>query len=154
MRVLIAERDPFGRRLLEQVLRLEGYEIFVAGCAKGAKRMVRELRPDIVLMNVFYPLHPGSEPLAQIKVRCNHGADPALLVSCMGKCDRLVARTGASIFDRLPSNLKIRVVDRILRLCYALKQFKRRSAGQCKLKVDGMFSLNELESQCALMGTC
>jgi len=152
MRVLIVEKDPFGRRLLEQIIRLEGYEVFIAECAKGAKRMARELRPDVMLMNVFYPLHADSEPLEQIKVRCNKSADPSLLVSCMGKCDRLSARSGASIFDRLPSNLKIRIVDRILRLCYGLKQFKRKSVGQCRLKVDSIFSLNDLESQRLLMG--
>ncbi|MEN6587020.1 MAG: hypothetical protein ABFE02_13355, partial [Sulfuricella sp.] len=58
----------------------------------------------------------------------------------------------ASIFDRLPSNLKIRIVDRILRLCYGLKQFKRKSVGQCRLNVDSIFSLNDLESQPVLMG--
>ena len=152
MRVLIVEKDPNGRRLLEQLIRLDGYEVFIAECAKGAKRMVRELRPDIFLMNVFYPLHADSEALEQIKVRCNKGSNPSLLVSCMGKCDRLIGRTGASIFDRLPSNLKIRIVDRILRLCFGLKQFKRRSVGQCRLKVDSLFTLNELESQLLLMG--
>lgn len=146
MRVLIAEKDPNGRRLLEQVMRLEGYEVFLAECGKGVKRMVRELKPDIVLLNVFYPLNSGAEALDRIKVRCNWRAEPALLVTCVGKCDELAGQGGTSIFDRLPSNLKIRIVERIQRLCSGFKQIKRRSSGGGGFAVERMFSLNELDA--------
>lgn len=152
MRVLIAEKDPNGCRLLEQILRLEGHDVFIARSGKRAKRMISKLKPDIVLMNVFYPLHTDVEPLEQIKVRCNRSADPVLLVSCMGKCDRLGSDPEESIFDRLPSSWKISIVDKIQRLCYGLHQFKLRSLGQCRLRLEKALSLKELESQQVLMG--
>ena len=151
MRILIAEKDANGRRLLEQIMRMEGYEVFIAECGKRAKKLIRKIRPDIILMNVFYPQPSSGEPLEQIKILCNKGPDPVICVTCMGKCDEYnfkaeAGESGDAMFDRLPSNLKIRIVDRIQRLCVALERFKRWSSKEKGLSLEKTFSLIELES--------
>lgn len=151
MRILIAEKDSNGRRLLEQVMRLEGYEVFIAECGKQLKKLIRSIRPDVILMNVFYPLHAGGQPLDQIKVHCNGGHDPMLFVTCAGRCrERNIApvpgETANARFDALPSALKIRVVEKLQRLCAAVIRCKRWSGDTSGLRREKTFSLGEFES--------
>ena len=157
MRILIAEKDENGRRLLERVMRMEGYEVFIAECGKRAKRLIKKIRPDIVLMNVFHPLPSGSESLEQIKVLCKNGPNPVICVTCMAKCDKRVLKakrdeSGDSMFDVLPSGLKIRIVERIQRLCVGLERFKRWSGKEKGLSLEKTFSLVEMEPLEAVVG--
>jgi response regulator RpfG family c-di-GMP phosphodiesterase len=151
MRILIAEKDPVGRRLLEQMMRMEGYEVFMLDRNKQTKILINEIRPDIVLMNVFNPLQSGTEPLDQIKIRCNEGLDPVIYVNCMGPCDGLdfmadINDSTYSPFDRLPSRLKMHIVDNIQRLCIALRQLKRWAGKGISCSLEKTFSMDELES--------
>lgn len=150
MRILIAEKDPNGRRLLEQMMRMEGYEVFVAQ-GKQAKNLISELQPDIILMNVFNPLQSGKEPLEQVRICCDEGTESTIYVTCIGQCKELsftdnACESSHSLFDHLPSNLKINIVDRIQRLCIALKQLKRWLVTQSGCSLEKTFSLDELES--------
>ena len=151
MRILIAERDPVGRRLLEQMMRMEGYEVFLLERNKQSKNFINEIKPDIILMNVFNPLQSGTEPLEQIKIRCNKGPDPVIYVSCMGRCEDLdsmanINDSTPSLFDRLPATLKMHIVGNIQRLCIALKQIKRCAGKGIRLSLEKTFSMDELES--------
>ena len=158
MRILIAEKDPVGRRLLEQMMRMEGYEVFMLDRNKQSKNLINEIKPDFILMNVFNPLQSGTEPLEQIKIRCNEGPDPVIYVTCMGRCEGLdsVANMNDSIpslFDRLPAALKMHIVDNIQRLCIALKQLKRCTGKGLRLSLEKTFSMDELESYSLMKAT-
>lgn len=151
MRILIAERDPVGRRLLEQMMRMEGYEVFILDRKNGTKSLINGIKPDIILMNVFNPLQSGTEPLEQIKIRCNQGQDPIIYVNCMGCCEGMDSITNIndptpSLFDRLPATLKMHIVGNIQRLCIALKQIKRCAGKGIRLSMEKTFSMDELES--------
>lgn len=151
MRILIAEKDPVGRRLLEQMMRMEGYEVFTPDRAQPVKALINEIRPDIVLANVFNPLQSGTEPLEQIRIRCNEGPDPVIYVTCIGRCNGLdfmvePNEAAPSLFDRLPTKLKMHIVDNIQRLCIALKLLKRRATRSVNFSLEKTFSIEELES--------
>lgn len=151
MRILIAENDPVGRRLLEQMMRMEGYDVFMFDRNKQEKNFISEIKPDIILMNIFNPLQSGTEPLEQIKIRCNEVRDPVIYVTCMGRCNGLnfmadMNDSSSSLFDHLPARLKMHIVDNIQRLCIALKQFKRWADKGKPLCLEKTFSMDELES--------
>lgn len=151
MRILIAEKDPNGRRLLEQMMRMEGYEVFLAERGRQARNLIGEMRPDIILMNVFHPLQTGREPLDRVKICCNEGMESAIYVTCIGQCDELnfadeTCEPSHLLFDNLPARLKLSIVDRIQRLCIALKQLKRWLVTQSGVTLEKTFSLDELES--------
>lgn len=151
MRILIAEKDPNGQRLLEQMMRLEGYEVFMARPGRQAKNLISELEPDIILMNVFNPLQAGNEPLERVRICCNEGKDSTLYVTCIGQCNALnstddTCESSHSLFDHLPASLKMNIVERIQRLCIALKQLKRWLVTQSGFSLEKTFSLDELES--------
>lgn len=151
MRILIAEMDVYGRRLLEQTLRLEGYEVFNAEAGRTVGSLIYKLRPDLVLMNVFYSQRGGKEPLKQIRVRRNEGKDPVVFVSCMGQCDEeqflaVEHEAGTSGFDRLPSQAKMLIVETIQQLCAAMIQIKRWAGHGAGFAMKRCFSLDQLGS--------
>lgn len=148
MRVLISEMDVHGRRLLEQTLRLEGYEVFSAEAGTPLGNLVYKLRPDLVLLNVFFSQRIGKEPLQQIRVRRHEGSDPVVYVSCMGQCDdeefvSMRHEAGAAAFDRLSSKAKILIVEAIQQLCATLIQLRRWAASSSTFAMKRCFSLDQ-----------
>ena len=51
-----------------------------------------------------------------------------------------------SLFDHLPAELKMNIMERIQRLCVALKQLKHWLLKQNSFSLERTFSLDELES--------
>lgn len=158
MRVLIAEKDPNGRRLLAQMMRMEGYDVFVTDLARQTKSQIAELQPDIVLANVF-TLNSGYEPLERVRVCYKEDMASRIYVTCIGQCDELNITENAgeashAQFDHLPSNLKISIAERVQRLCIALKQLKRWLVTQSSFNLEKTFSLDELESFALKMSLC
>ncbi|MET3290931.1 UNVERIFIED_CONTAM: two-component system response regulator DctR [Brevibacillus sp. OAP136] len=69
IRVLIIEDDPMvqevNRQFVEQV---QSFEVVgIAGNGAEGIRMVRELRPDLVIMDVFMPIQDGVQTLQQLR---------------------------------------------------------------------------------------
>jgi CheY-like chemotaxis protein len=67
VRVLLADDSPHAQRMGERILREEGYE--VTAVVDGATALVRleEVRPDLVLADVFLPQLSGYELCRRIK---------------------------------------------------------------------------------------
>lgn len=133
MRILVAEKDHNGRNFLDRMLRLDGHEVIVAECGKQVKELLNEIRPDVVLMNVFRSLHAGKPPVGKISLGCSGEDGPVVFVNCVGECEQLgdftAEANGAhdALFDRLPAMAKIGAMESIQHLCGALKRFKRLS---------------------------
>ena len=136
MHILVAEKNLNGRRMLSRILKMEGYEVSVAESGDQAMNLLNEVRPGIVLMNVFQCWHSSdATPVGKISV--SHyfdAATPVLLVTC--------SRGGANLaefmlpnnqyydisFDLLPAKVKSEIMDGIQQMCGALKQCSRFSS--------------------------
>jgi len=135
MHILIAEKNLNGRRMLNQILKMEGYEVSIAESGSHALSLLQEDRPDIVLMNVFQCMDSSGEASAG-KVRVRHyeeGSSQALLVTC-SKDDVKLAEFMSpdnpyctAAFDLLPPKVKSGIMDRIQQMCSALQQSSRFS---------------------------
>lgn len=66
-RVLIVDDDPALRALIEEVLRLDGYQVEAAADGKAALERVAHAPPDLVLLDVEMPGLGGWEVLRRIK---------------------------------------------------------------------------------------
>jgi CheY-like chemotaxis protein len=71
-KILVIDDDFANRRVLQIVLKRNGYEAVLAGDGCEGLRLASETQPDLVLLDFFMPGEDGFEVLAQLK------ADPAL----------------------------------------------------------------------------
>ncbi len=71
-RLLVVDDDPNILRLFSDILRHDGYETWGVASGEEGLDLVREKRPDLVLLDVGLPHMSGIEVCRQIK------ADPAL----------------------------------------------------------------------------
>jgi len=133
MHILIAEKNTDGRRMLNRILKMEGYEVLVAESGSQAVNLLREVRPSIVLMNVFQCMH-ASDAMPAGKISVSHYLDataPVLLVTCSrggGNLAEFMSPNNQycdASFDLLPARVKSDIMDRIQQMCAALKQSSR-----------------------------
>ena len=65
-KLLVVEDDPNQRRLYEQELGDEGYEIRTAAGGKEALAQISQERPDLVIMDISMPGMDGIEALGKV----------------------------------------------------------------------------------------
>ena len=69
--ILIVEDDEHQQILFEEELKDEGYNVLVAGGAREALDMVKNVAPDLVVLDVAMPGMDGIEALGQLLARNN-----------------------------------------------------------------------------------
>lgn len=65
--VLVVEDDEFISMIYEKKLSTEGYDVRVAKDGEEALRMMRERRPDLVLLDILMPVKDGLETLREMR---------------------------------------------------------------------------------------
>src|SRR5262245_57868406 len=66
-KILLVDDDPAVRRIVSEILRLEGYEIREAAEGAESLKAVPEFRPDLVLLDVELPGLDGMEICKRLK---------------------------------------------------------------------------------------
>jgi two-component system response regulator MprA len=69
VRVLVVDDEPQLRRALERALKLEGYEVALAGDGEEGLRAVAEGRPDAVILDVLMPRLDGLAACRELRAR-------------------------------------------------------------------------------------
>ena len=85
MRILVVDDEPSVRESLERALRLDGYEVELAGDGTQAVAKVRARAPDAVVLDVLMPFMDGVQVCRRIRA---DGYDTPILI--------LTARDGVS----------------------------------------------------------
>ena len=96
--VLIAERDRYSAELVEFFIRTEGFGVAVALDVEDAKRMFRERRPDVSVVELLLDGGTGENLCRWLK---EHGSAPVLAVSTLDVRDRAL-EAGADAFVTKP----------------------------------------------------
>lgn len=65
--ILIVEDHPTNRKLLRDVLKRAGHQVLEASCADEGLPLVRERRPDLVVMDIQLPGTDGLEAARILK---------------------------------------------------------------------------------------
>lgn len=75
MRVLIVDDSAFARERIVQLTTAAGHEAFQASCGQEALRLISEIRPDAVTVDLLMPGMDGIELIEKL-----HAAYPSLPV--------------------------------------------------------------------------
>lgn len=103
-RILIADDNQPNRELLDAYLADEGHEIVMAADGEETLRKVREVDPDLVLLDIMMPRLSGYEVCQRIKQDEATRKIPVLMVTAlkdMGDIEKAVA-AGADDFLTKP----------------------------------------------------
>jgi len=71
-RVLVIDDEAYARQLIRVLLEREGFEVVVAHSADEGLRLLRELKPDLVTVDLMMPGRDGLDLLAEKQ------SDPAI----------------------------------------------------------------------------
>ena len=107
--VLIIDDEKNILGTLQRALRMEGFEVVVAGSGKLGLARIQESRPDVVLLDVKMPDLDGIEVLSKIKE--HYPGLPVVMMSGHGTIDTAVQATKLGAYDFLEKPL---MVDRLL----------------------------------------
>jgi DNA-binding response OmpR family regulator len=83
--ILTAEDQQHIRKLIEYKLTNAGYRVIAVEDGLQALEKARELRPDLIMLDVMMPLMTGFEVLAELKRDQRTQAIPVLLVTAQSK---------------------------------------------------------------------
>ena len=87
--VLIVEDNDLNRRLFKDVLAAAGYNAYAADTGEAANRAVREMRPDLILMDICLPDMDGLEIAREIKSDASMSDIPIIaLTACAMEGDK------------------------------------------------------------------
>lgn len=105
-RIVVADDDPIVVRFLTSVFQGEGFEVRGAEDGERALQMIRENRPDIVILDLVMPFMDGFEVCRQVRQTAETSRLPVIILSMRDKeQDALRAfELGASDYVRKPFN--------------------------------------------------
>ena len=89
--IFVVEDDPDIRELLAYTLGKEGYVIVQAASGEAAQKLLEELVPDLILLDVMLPGMDGLELLRKLKSDQRFKIVPVILASAKGEEDDVVA---------------------------------------------------------------
>ena len=105
-RILIIDDDPMARETLEALLYREGYELLFATSGIDALQRMKELAPDVILLDVMMPQMTGFEACQYLKSTPEFRHIPIILVTALDGTEELVRglNAGADEFISKPVN--------------------------------------------------
>lgn len=83
-RILVVDDQAYIRRLVKFVLERAGYEVELAHSTEQALRILRDLQPDAVTVDLMMPGRSGLDLLAEKQADPEIREIPALVVSAVG----------------------------------------------------------------------
>ncbi|MBF2709881.1 response regulator transcription factor [Flavobacterium soyangense] len=114
-KILIIEDDNLIIKILEFILKKEGYEIYIAKDGNQGIEEISIVKPDLIITDIMMPYKSGLEITAYVKK--NHPTIPIIIVSALGKEDQTVIegfKLGVDDFIAKPFN-PIELVLRVKR---------------------------------------
>lgn len=86
-KILTIEDDKFLRELIVKKLEKDGYEVFQAADGEEGVKKVKEINPDLVLLDLILPGIDGFEVLSRMKEDISLVQIPVIIFSNLGQKD-------------------------------------------------------------------
>lgn len=107
MRILLVEDNPMNRDMLSRRLESRGYHVATAEDGEEALSVVREVKPDLVLMDLSLPKLDGWEATRRLKADSATRHIPVIALTAhalSGDYDKAIA-AGCDDYDTKPIDL-------------------------------------------------
>ncbi len=106
--ILIVEDNERNRKLVRDILGLRGYRVAEAETGEEAVRLARQLRPDLVLMDIQLPGISGIEALGRLRADEATRGIPVIAVtaSAMTHDRQKIMAAGFDAYQTKPINVK------------------------------------------------
>lgn len=88
-KILVVEDDKFLRELIVQKLNREGYEVSEAVDGEDGVKKIKEVKPDLVLLDLILPGIDGFEVLSKTKENSDLVSIPIIILSNLGQKDEV-----------------------------------------------------------------
>lgn len=111
-RVLVIDNEDDARRLCEELLTDEGYEVYSATNTSGGLEMVKNLKPDMVIMDLHLPEINGIEGLRRIKKLKEETL--TILVTSSGTMDTVKEAMRHGAYDYITKPFDIELVREVV----------------------------------------
>lgn len=87
--ILLVEDDEFLAELYATKLNLEGFEVLLASDGEKGLKMIKESKPDLVLLDIILPKMDGFEVLANAKQDPEASKIPVILLTNLSQKDEV-----------------------------------------------------------------
>jgi len=104
-KILIIEDDELMLKVLQFILKKEGYQLTISKDGLDAIEKIPVILPDLILTDVMLPYKSGLEVINFVKE--NHSSIPVIVLSALGEEERTVVeafKLGADDFVAKPFN--------------------------------------------------
>lgn len=98
--VLVVDDDPRNRKLLDTLLRADGFSVAIADSGVAALAAVAASVPDLVLLDLMMPGMDGFDVVRRLRADANGGRVPIVMVTALDD-DASRARLAAAGVDRV-----------------------------------------------------
>jgi len=118
-KILLIEDEEIMIELLERKLVQEGYEVSVARDGEEGLRLIREVWPNLILLDIILPKMNGFEVLTEINKNSSFKKIPVIIISNSGQSVELSKAIRLGVKDWLiktefePQELVEKVVKQI-----------------------------------------
>lgn len=137
---LVVDDLAVNRKLLEALLKIEGYQTISAEDGAQAVQLYTEQQPDIVFMDAMMPVMDGYEATTRIKALAGTQFVPVIFLTALSEGDALVRCLEAGGDDFLSKpykqeilNAKIKAMERIRDLSRTVAEQHRKIERQHRL---------------------
>jgi CheY-like chemotaxis protein len=128
LRVLVADDEPLTAEMLALMLAFRGHEVVCANDGAEALARARELKPDVVLLDVLMPELRGDAVARRLRADPELAGCPIVLMSSVDEAEVRWRDAGAEVFLQKPFDLR-QVAELVERLLPAGPGNRSRGAG-------------------------
>jgi CheY-like chemotaxis protein len=126
--ILVVDDDEPARALLRRFLEKQGYQVRTAADGEEALRLARELRPDLITLDVMMPRMDGWTVLSLLKHEAALADIPVLLLTIVDQKEHALAEGALDLLTK--------PIDRERLAAVVTKHARRASAARSLLVVD------------------
>jgi DNA-binding response OmpR family regulator len=115
--VLVVDDDPVIQKLLQVNFEMEGYDVVIAGDGEEGLALVREERPDVVLLDVMMPKMNGLDVAAAMRADKITESIPIIMLSAKAQASDVQAGLDLGVDDYVTKPFDpLELLDRVTAL--------------------------------------